>query len=193
VRCFLQEYLALRQLPIIGRDGAVGRLLGMTFAEPDWNVVSVLVDFGRVLRLAPAELLCTSDEPPGISLKALGAGASAELGGGRQLNAADIDADNLLTCHVVSSRDDAVGGRIADLLINLDQWQLRYFVVDNGTCRVLLDVAWVTGISTKESCVIIDGLPSNALATAPEYSGLGAMSPGFEDTIYRHYTRRDLA
>lgn len=86
---------------------------------------------------------------------------------------------------------DAVGGRIVDLLINTCQWVARYFVVDTGTRAVLLHVAWwADGPSPLP--VRVD-LPARALASAPAYPGLAALTPGHADTLYRHYTGRRFA
>jgi hypothetical protein len=192
VRCYLQEYLALKRFPILGHQGEHGRLLGITFKEPDWRVASVLADLGVLTRLSPEQLECSPDSPPTIRLRDLGGGTRVRNGRDAVPAAGNVEADELLDCRIVSSRDDTVGGRITDLLINLRHWCLRYFVVDNGARRVLLHVTWITGISPDASSVITDGLPSNALLSAPEYTGLAAMTPGFEDTVYRHYTRRDF-
>lgn len=192
MRCYLQEYLALKRLPVLGTHGEQGRLLCVTFREPEWRVASVLADFGALIRLSADRLECSPDNPPMIRLREGDTGTTARNGPSTLPVAGDVDADELLQCRIVSSRDDAVGGRVEDLLINLRHWYLRYLVVDNGTCRVLLHVSWITGISPESSSVITDGLPANALSSAPEYTGLATMTPGFEDTVYRHYTRRDF-
>jgi hypothetical protein len=193
MRCFLVEYLALKRIPILGPRGETGGLVTMSFREPDWKVAWVLVDFGTLIRLTPEQVSCSMEETPTIRVRDAEGMSSAWANGSSRANDLAVDADELLGYRILSSSDDEVGGAIKDLLVNLHSWSLKYLVVDNGERRVLLHTAWITGLAPGASSVIIDGLPSQSLRLAPAYPGVSALTPGYEDTIYRHYTHREFA
>jgi hypothetical protein len=83
--------------------------------------------------------------------------------------------------------EDARAGRIVDLLVNVQTWQLRYFVIAAGQRLVLTDVEWASSLTKGGDEVRLD-LPAGAVATAPRYEGLGELCSGYEEALYRHYT-----
>lgn len=192
MRCYLQEYLALKRIPVLAEAGDAGTVLAVRFRERDWKVTSIVVRFEDLRSLSPAELECSIEAPATIRLRKTadpvrGTGANMARSG-----VLEVGADELLGRQILSSSDDMVGGSVIDLLINVREWCLRYFVVRNAERDVLLHASWVTGLSADNSAAIIDGLAAESLLTAPPYEGVEQMTPGYEDTIYRHYTHREF-
>lgn len=192
MRCYLEEYLALKRIPVIADDGEPGTILAVRFRERDWKVTSMVVRFGHPRSLLPAELECSTEAPVSIRLRKAGDADRDRDDIAARAPVLEVDADELLGRQVLSSSDDTVGGSIVDLLINVREWCLRYFVVRNAERDVLLHASWVTGLSADDSAAIIDGLSAESLVTAPPYEGVEKMTPGYEDTIYRHYTHREF-
>lgn len=190
MNCYLREFLALRRYRVLGPDGADGALVGIVFGRPDWPVESLVADLGTRMHVAPEHVRGLIDDPPCVRLDAMErpSGTDAEP----TPLAPGVDAESLLGCAIVSSGDKATTGSVADLLINVNDWHLKYFVVDNGTRLVLLHASWVRGASVGASRLLIDGVLPRALQSAPAYAGLATLTPGYEDVIYRHYTRRDF-
>lgn len=192
MHCYLREYLALKHTPVLDADGDSGAIAALKFREPDWRIASILADFHGPRWLAPATLTYSEEVPPIILIRLVAAAAPAADGAGHPPKRLDVDADSLLGRVVLCSGTDKAGGRIDDLLINVHEWCLKYFVVDNGEGRVLLHASWVTGLSADSAAAIIDALPARSLLTAPRYPGVAQLTPGFLDTIYRHYTHREF-
>jgi hypothetical protein len=173
MRCYLQEYLALKRIPVVAEDGDAGTVLAVRFRERGWKVTSVVVRFEDLRSVSPAELECSTEAPVTIRLrKAAGPDRRRDDIAARS-DILEVGADELLGRQVLSSSDDMAGGSIIDLLINVHD-------------------SWVTGLSADDSAAIIDGLSAESLLTAPPYEGVEKMTPGYEDTIYRHYTHREF-
>jgi hypothetical protein len=190
---FLREYRALKRVPLLSTRGDSGTLQALAIRDADWKVVSVLAYFGKPIRLAPEQLECSIAEDEARTIRVLEADDGAIRDDDAPIGADAIEADRLLGCRIVGAGDEGASASIQDLLINLKDWYLRYFVVDTGDHAVLLHSSWVTAFVSDTSCLVIDALPVHALASAPVYPGVERLTPGFEDILYRHYTRREFA
>lgn len=83
--------------------------------------------------------------------------------------------------------EDGRAGRVVDFLVNVEFWQLRYFVIATGKRLVLTDVEWASSLASGSDEIRLD-LPADAIASAPPYEGLGELCSGYEEALYRHYT-----
>lgn len=185
MECYLREYRRLKSFPVTYADGKKGSLVGSTFGERDWRIHALLVDTGHRRLVEADEIERVSDEPPELRLRcsAGSLSATARLPGKR------LDTDRLLDCALLSP--DGLAGQVADLLVNIGNWKIKFFVVDCGERSVLLHVAWTTCIDVGSRRITVD-VPAGALHSAPWYGGIEVLTPGYEDIVSRHYTQRDF-
>jgi hypothetical protein len=187
MNCYPREYLDLKRVPLLAANGEAGTIAAIRFREPDWKASAILAEFGRPRWLMPAALMYSQQDPPVIRIHSGNDGA----GTGDQASVAsatvEVDADSLCGRVVLSSSNDEVAGRAHDLLINVREWYLAYFIVHNGRHRVLLHASWVTGLSVDDAAIIVDGLPAQSLLTAPRYPGVSELTQGFLDSVCDHY------
>jgi sporulation protein YlmC with PRC-barrel domain len=184
VECYLREYSRLRASAVVQPDGSCGKLAGAVFDPDDWRIGMLLVDDGDRWRVGTGAIDHVGDDPPEIVLR-----PEWELRVASARPAHRVETDRLLA-YALITRDGAVG-RIADLLINIDNWRIKFFVVDNGRRPVLLHVEWTRRVDTQSRKVFVD-VPARAFESAPRYAGIAVMTPGYEDVVNRHYTRRDF-
>lgn len=192
IKHHLRELRDLCSYSIVGVGTSPATLTGLIFDAKDWSIRSYVVkqealhrepfvipltcfcsldDVRRELRLDVREELLVSPKHlrPETLAKSTQFDAVAFLG---QL----IDARN------------GPAGKISDLLINVDLWVLRYFVIETDERRVLADIEWASSLTEGQERLLVD-LPAEAIATAPRYESLGKLCQGDEEALYRHYTR----
>lgn len=184
MECYLREYGRLRASAVVQPDGSRGRFAGAVFDGDDWRIDTLLVDDGHRWRVSTGAVDHMTDDPPEIVLRP---GWELRIASARP--AGRVETDRLLA-YALIARDGAAGG-VADLLINIDNWRIKFFVVDNGRRPVLLHVAWTRRVDASSRKIFVD-VPARAFESAPEYTGIGVMTPGYEDVVNRHYTRRDF-
>lgn len=185
VQCYLREYRRLKRFAVVQADGSAGVLLGSVFDERDWRIAALETDAGGRRLVDVSTISQVVDQPPQILLRPV----LRPIEIGAVPAPRRLETDRLLGCSVLSH--DGPAGRVADLLVNIDNWRIKFFVVDNGQRLVLLHVAWATSVEFPSSKVGVD-LPAEALLSAPEYAGIGVLTPGYEDVVSRHYTQRDF-
>lgn len=188
MQCYLREYRRLKAFPVVQAGGAAGVVAGALFDRRDWRIRGLLIDAGgrRFVDVAAVERIV--DQPPQLRLKP-GTRPLAVNALNASTVAQQLDTDGLLSCSVVSR--DGLAGRLADVLVNVDSWLLRFFVVHSENGLVLLDVTWTTDVDLPEHRIAVD-VPAGALRSAPGYQGLQTLTPGYEDIVSRHYTQRDF-
>jgi len=185
MKCYLREYGRLKTFPVTYADGKRGSFVGSTFGEDDWRIHALLVDTGHRRLVQASEIECVADEPPELRLRCSAGAlpATARLPGKR------LDTERLLGCALLSP--DGFAGKVADLLVNIGNWKIKFFVVDCDERSVLLHVAWTTRLDLVSRRITVD-VPAGALHSAPWYGGVEVLTPGYEDIVSRHYTQRDF-
>lgn len=192
IRHHLRELRDLCNYSVIGVAGIRPVLTGLVFDAQDWSIRSFVVN-----RNAPER------EPVVVPQSCF-----RSLDDDRRELRLDLDDQFLDSAErfrpealVKSTKFDAVtligqtidgrngpAGKVSDLLINVDLWVLRYFVIDTDSRRVLTDIEWASSLAQGKERLVVD-LPAEAIATAPPYEHLSKLSTGDEEALYRHYTR----
>ncbi len=88
---------------------------------------------------------------------------------------------------------DSQIGHLEDLILDDDDWRLRYVVVDTrnwlpGGKKVVLATDWITKIDWAENKIFID-LPSEAIENGPEYDPSQPINRQYEARLYDFYGR----
>lgn len=187
----LRKWTSLRGMRVV-RDGeAIGRLAGLGFNDKTLRVAEFLVDTKDAecvpVRL-PVDRAAVLDEPRRELMVERSGATSGRSEPGRDARA-PVDAHALLG-KTIQCLDGPVGP-VADLLVNIDVWMLRYFLVGVGEHRVMTDIEWCSSFNGGDGPAL--ELPVKALETAPAYPGIDALCSGFEEALYRHYTRRKFS
>ncbi len=90
--------------------------------------------------------------------------------------------------------DDGAAGRIADFIVDVDSWEIRYLVVElaSGT-RVVVPPRLVTAIRIEEKAVDTD-LPRHTIAEGPSLDASTLPARLHEESVLRYYAQaRDVA
>jgi hypothetical protein len=89
----------------------------------------------------------------------------------------------------LQAQDDELG-HAEDLIIDDQDWAVRYLVVDTRNWlpgkRVLMAPQWIREISWERSRVVV-GLTTDAIRNAPEFEDVNAITREYEERLYRHY------
>jgi uncharacterized protein YrrD len=91
----------------------------------------------------------------------------------------------------IRAQDDEIG-HVEDLIVEEQDWAVRYLVVDTRNWlpgkKVLLAPQWIEEVSWERSRVIVP-LTTDAIRNAPEYDGVDCLTRDYEERLYRHYRR----
>lgn len=83
-------------------------------------------------------------------------------------------------------------GHAEDFLIQLDDWLIRYMVVETGNWfdgkRILVAPDWIRSIDWDDSRVHVD-LTREAIKNSPEYDPSKPVDRDYERSLYEHYGR----
>ncbi len=189
----LRELTTLHHYRVRDSRGLEGQVLGVVFDPRSWRVGRLVVNADHASQGAffvpVQEVRSIDDEAQRIDV---------ELSERPPLSSRQDIAESLSEAGLGYSRElldqeilglDGPAGRITDLLVNVDVWQLRYLVIAAGTSSVLTDIEWCISIGDHDKSPRID-LPATAVAAAPPYRGLDELCIGYEEALYRHYTQR---
>lgn len=192
----LREFTALSRHGVNRGEVRLGTLSGLVIDTRDWFVREFVVA-GRSASddtvLVPVEAFVSLDDERGeilvdSSTDVLRSSPYRAAGGAldeHQVNVAPLigrTVDGL----------DGRAGRIADLLVNINVWKMRYFLIDTGSGSVLTDIEWADTLGDATTSPTLD-LPAVSVTSAPPYPGLEEMCTGYEEVVYRHYTSRNRA
>ncbi len=189
----LRELTSLHDYRVRDSRGVEGQFRGVVFDPRSWRVGRLVVNADHASEGAffvpVQEVRSIDDEARRIEV---------ELSERPPLSSQQDVADSLHEAGLGYSREllgqeilglDGSAGRITDLLINVDVWQLRYLVIAAETSTVLTDIEWCVSVGNLDTSPRID-LPATAVAAAPPYRGLDELCIGYEEALYRHYTQR---
>jgi sporulation protein YlmC with PRC-barrel domain len=91
----------------------------------------------------------------------------------------------------IETTDDSVG-QIEDFLVDGENWEIRYLVVDTRNWlpgrRVVIPPKWITSVDWVRRVVNVDVSPRTVQAS-PEYQPAQDFSRTHEANLYRHYGR----
>ena len=101
--------------------------------------------------------------------------------------------------HLCSSRDfngihihssDGNVGHVIDIIIDEDDWAIRYLIIDTGSWwpgrKVLIAPAWIKRIDWDASTVFI-AMTRDAIKRSPEYCDDVRLTRDYEATLHSHY------
>jgi len=191
IKHYLRELRDLCSYRVVGAGDAPAMLTGLIFEARDWCIRSFVVRQNALKResiVIPQTCFRSLDDDRRelqfeVDDQLL---ASAECFQPESLvESPQFDAVAFLG-RTIDGRD-GLAGRVSDLLVNVDLWVLRYFVIDTDSRRVLTDIEWASSLAEGRERLLVD-LPTEAIATAPPYENLGELCQGDEEVLYRHYT-----
>lgn len=88
--------------------------------------------------------------------------------------------------------NDGEIGDVDDFIVDDEEWEVRYLVVDTGALlpgrRVLISPDWTDWIHHDEGEVMVD-LTREAIKNSPEYNPEDPVNRAYEDTLYDYYGR----
>jgi len=94
-----------------------------------------------------------------------------------------------ITGYHVSASDDAIG-HVEELLVDIDSWEIRYFVVDTKNWwpgkKVLVAPQWFTDVSWAEKTVHVS-LTRDQVQKSPSYDPSETADRAYQDRLYQHY------
>ena len=196
----------LQGLPIDAADGEIGTIRDVYFDDRPWAARYLVVETG--LRLGGRNVLISTMSVQGIdwmrnrvqvSLTREQIAASPPLDilepVSRQEGAAPSDPQlrraQQLRGYRIQTADDAVG-QIEDLLVDSENWEIRYLVIDTRSWlpgrRVVIPPKWITSVDWTQRVVNVDVSPSTVQAS-PDYQPAQDFSRTHEANLYRHYGR----
>jgi hypothetical protein len=83
-------------------------------------------------------------------------------------------------------------GHVEDLLIEDEDWTIRYIVVDTRNWlpgrKVVVSPAWLERVSWDEQKIVL-GLTRAQIESSPEYDGTVRLDRNYERTLHDHYGR----
>jgi sporulation protein YlmC with PRC-barrel domain len=83
-------------------------------------------------------------------------------------------------------------GHVNDLIVDIDSWQINYFVVDTGNIlpgkKVLISLQWIKDISWSKSKVEVE-LTCAKVKDSPAYDPDAPVNREMEEVIYDYYGR----
>jgi hypothetical protein len=89
----------------------------------------------------------------------------------------------------IAARDGEIG-HVADVLVDDEDWSLRYFEVDTRNWlpgkHVLVAPRWVRSIAWAERCVRVD-LPRAQIESGPPYDPRVPLDRSYERRLHNHY------
>jgi hypothetical protein len=138
--------------------------------------------------------------PTGASLAGSGytpmpLGTSVPSPAGRETDsgkdATHLRSANEVKGYYIKAKDDDVG-HVEDLIIDDEEWAIRYLVVDTKNWlpgrKVLVARDWVDDVSWPGATVAV-GLTKDKVKSSPEYSAGMSLDRSYEQRLYRHYDR----
>jgi hypothetical protein len=83
-------------------------------------------------------------------------------------------------------------GHLADFLVEMEPWTIRYLIVDTSNWwagkQVLVAPGWITDVSWNDSKVYTT-LTREAIKSSPEYDPTAPVQRDYESRLYGHYRR----
>lgn len=96
---------------------------------------------------------------------------------------------NEITGYYVRASDDDIG-HVEELLVDIETWAIRYFVVDTKNWwpgkKVLVAPQWFKEVSWADKTVHVD-LTRDQVSKSPEYDPSATADSAYEDRLYQHY------
>lgn len=103
----------------------------------------------------------------------------------------DLRSLNEVTGYRIHARDDEVG-HVEDLIVDDDQWIIRYLVVDTRNWlsgrKVIIPPHWVARFDWKEKAAHVD-LTREQIKHSPEYESGAPVNRTYETRLYDYYGR----
>lgn len=103
----------------------------------------------------------------------------------------DLRSLNEVTGYRIHARDDEVG-HVEDLIVDDDQWIIRYLVVDTRNWlrgrKVIIPPHWVARFDWKEKVAHVD-LTREQIKHSPEYEPGAPVNRAYENRLYDYYGR----
>ena len=96
---------------------------------------------------------------------------------------------NEITGYYVRASDDDIG-HVEELLVDIESWDIRYFVVDTKNWwpgkKVLVAPQWFKEVSWSDRTVHVS-LTRDQVSKSPEYDPSATADRAYEDRLYQHY------
>jgi len=97
-----------------------------------------------------------------------------------------------VTGHHVEALDGEIG-HVADFILDVDTWTLRYLVIDTTNWwpgkKVLVSPHWIENINWGLSKVFVN-LSRKSIQNSPGFDEVSALDRDYESELYGHYSRQ---
>lgn len=169
--------------PVIDADAPVSRQLeGSVYGHYGWSPYWYPGYGMGVLGAAPITTLGAPDaqsQPAGYR-----ADGSDPTSGDAHLRSA-----NEITGYDVRASDDGIG-HVEELLVDIESWDIRYFVVDTKNWwpgkKVLVAPQWFKQVIWADKTVHVN-LTRDQVSKSPEYDPSATADRAYQDRLYQHY------
>jgi len=181
---------------LLAEDGDIGRCKDFLFDEDDWIVRQMVADTGkwiphREVLISPTFL----DEPDWPAKKLPVALTKSEIEGSPRPEPA-VDEPALRSLGEVKGYDiaaeDGEIGHVEDLLVDDEEWTVRYLVVDTRNWlpgrKVLISPTWLVELDSEEERAVVD-LKREQIENSPEYEPEKPIFRAFEASLHEGYGR----
>jgi hypothetical protein len=189
---YLEEYSRLRGCSVVANGRTVGRVRDLCVQHHGWQVPFLWLD-GDGLDLLEAGSLLPGCRPRGshsVELETREPRLLVARDGEQGLVWTTLRPGKALLSKTVQGCGEELG-RVVDLLVNTAHWVVRYWIVERGDDHVLVHTSYCDDDADEDAFAI--PLSRAAIETAPAYTGIDGLSPGYLDCLYRHYTQRRFA
>jgi sporulation protein YlmC with PRC-barrel domain len=177
----------LQNYTIQARDGEVGSLADVYFERDTWAVRYLVVEVGGWL--SRQQLLLIPAVVEGVDRQA--AAIQVSLTRSQVKNSPDVDSARELTGYAVRATDGAVG-RVDDVLLDTESWQISYLVVGTGDWlagrQVLISPAWIDAIRWA-SAEVDAGLTRAGIESSPPYDPADVLGAEYRRKLAEHHGR----
>lgn len=186
---------------LMAEDGDIGHVEDVLFDDHDWVVRYVVVDTGKWISRKKVLLARASIEDPDWPARKLPVRLTKhEIE--ESLTESAHEASGSGDPHLRSFREvegysiaakDGEVGHVEDLMVDDEEWTIRYMVVDTGGWlsgrKVLVSPTWLLELSASDQEAVVD-LTRAQIEASPEYEAEGPIYRAYEAELHEEYGRR---
>lgn len=185
---------------LLAEDGDIGHVEDVLFDDHDWVVRYVVADTGKWISRKKVLLPRASIEDPDWPARKLPVRLTKhEIE--ESLTESAHEASGPGDPHLRSFREvegysiaaeDGEVGHVEDLMVDDEEWTIRYMVVDTGGWlsgrKVLVSPTWLRELSASDQEAVVD-LTRAQIEASPEYETEGPIYRAYEAELHEEYGR----
>lgn len=188
----------LKGYTVVATDGEIGAVADFYFDDLQWNLRYAVIEVGQWL--APRKVLITPavfDRLPDHNHKTFSVSISRE-----HVSDPNREPEISFDPHLYSAKtvkgysvqtSDKFAGHVADFIVEIESWKIRYLVVDNGNWlpsrKCIIASAWIQSVSAGEEYVNAD-FPLKTIHSSLPFTHCATVTREYEQALYSHYNRK---